>query len=163
MIALVLGLVTKVILDWLMRAPAMGPSIDAEGEVSSRRGHLRPLLPILPPLRASQRCIRVLHFEPIGREAGAGIQVLGQTAVSTNTYIVSGWAESTCRTIHLVALFPARARQYDPEFSSSGSRHASDPHCTSRQACGCDRRRSGKTSPDRAMINFLISGQSPAA
>ena len=64
------------------------PSIDAEGEVSSRRGHLRPLLPVLPPLRASQRCIRVLHFEPIGREAGAGIQVLGQTAVSTNAYIV---------------------------------------------------------------------------
>jgi hypothetical protein len=89
-IALVLGLVTKVILDWLMRAPAMGPSIDAEGEVSSRRGHLRPLLPILPPLRASQRCIRVLHFEPTGREAGAGIQVLGQTAVSTNACIVQG-------------------------------------------------------------------------
>ena len=83
MIALVLGLVTKVILDWLMRAPAIGPSIDAEGEVSSRRGHLRPLLPILPPLRAAQRGIRVLDFEPIGREAGAGIQVLGQTAVST--------------------------------------------------------------------------------
>jgi CheY-like chemotaxis protein len=89
-IALVLGLVTKVILDWLMRAPAMGPSIDAEGEVSSRRGHLRPLLPILPTVRASQRCIRVLHFEPIGREAGAGIQVLGQAAVSTNAYIVQG-------------------------------------------------------------------------
>ena len=66
------------------------PSIDAEGEVSSRRGHLRSFLPILPPLRASQRCIRVLHFEPIGREAGAGIQVLGQTAVSTNSYIVQG-------------------------------------------------------------------------
>jgi hypothetical protein len=65
-IALVLGLVTKVILDWLMRAPAMGPSIDAEGEVSSRRGHLRPLLPILPTVRASQRCIEFFILSQSG-------------------------------------------------------------------------------------------------
>ena len=41
--------------------------------------------------------------------------------------MVRGWAESTCRTIHLVTLFPGRACQYDPGFSSSGSRHESDP------------------------------------
>jgi hypothetical protein len=43
-----------------------GPSIDAEGEVSSCRDHLRPLLPILPPIRASQRCIRVLILNQWG-------------------------------------------------------------------------------------------------
>jgi hypothetical protein len=53
--------------DVFHEAFAVGcPSIHAEGEVSSRGGHLRPLLAILPPLRASQRCIRVLHFEPMG-------------------------------------------------------------------------------------------------
>src|SRR5262249_37004522 len=33
---------------------------------------------------------RFFCFEPIGREAGAAIQALGQTAVSTNAYIVQG-------------------------------------------------------------------------
>ena len=57
--------------------------------------------------------------------------VLGQTVVSTGAYIVRGGPKAPASRYIWIISFSVRSGVF--------SRHESDPHCTSRQACRRDR------------------------